>query len=65
MTIEDVANFQQKFIKGKSFNVVLVGDKSKLSFKALSKFGEVKQLSLDELFGYEKPQKVNLERPNQ
>jgi zinc protease len=63
MTIEDVANFQQKFIKGKSFNVVLVGDKDKLSFKELSRFGEVKQLSLDELFGYEKPQKMDLETP--
>jgi predicted Zn-dependent peptidase len=65
MTIEDVANFQQQFIKGKNFNIVLVGDRKKLSFKDLTKYGEVKELTLDELFGYEKPQKVNLESPNQ
>jgi predicted Zn-dependent peptidase len=65
MTIEDVANFQQRFIKDKNFNVVLVGDRKKLSFKDLTKYGEVKELSLDELFGYEKPQKVDIETPNQ
>jgi zinc protease len=65
MTIEDVANFQKQYIKDKPFNVVLVGDKKKLSFKHLSKYGEVKELTLDELFGYEKPQKVDLETPNQ
>jgi zinc protease len=65
MTIEDVANFQKQYIKDKPFNVVLVGDKKKLSFKHLTKYGEVKELSLDELFGYEKPQKVDLETPNQ
>jgi zinc protease len=65
MTIEDVANFQKQYIKDKPFNVVLVGDKKKLSFKHLTKYGEVKELTLDELFGYEKPQKVDLETPNQ
>lgn len=65
MTIEDVANFQKKHIKGKNFNIVLVGDKDKINLKQLAKFGEVRELTLDELFGYEKPQKVNLEVPNQ
>jgi zinc protease len=64
MTIEDVANFQKQYIKDKKFNVVLVGDKKKLSFKDLMKYGEVKELTLDELFGYEKPVKVDVERPN-
>jgi predicted Zn-dependent peptidase len=63
MTIEDVANFQQRYIKDQNFNVVLVGDRNKLSFKDLSKYGQVKELTLDELFGYEKPQKVNIEAP--
>ena len=63
MTIEDIANFQQRYIKDKNFNVVLVGDRNKLSLKELFKYGEVKELTLDELFGYEKPQKVNIETP--
>jgi zinc protease len=64
MTIEDVANFQKQYIKGKPFNVVLVGDRKKLSFKDLQKYGAVKELTLDELFGYEKVEKVNLEKVN-
>jgi zinc protease len=65
MTIEDVAMFQRDYIKGRKFNVVLVGDKSKLNLKELQKYGEVKELTLDELFGYEKPLKVTKEGLNQ
>jgi predicted Zn-dependent peptidase len=65
MTIEDVANFQKSFIKGRKFNVVLVGDQKKLNLKELQKYGSVKELTLDELFGYEKPLTVSKEGPNQ
>ncbi|MEO7988063.1 MAG: insulinase family protein [Chryseolinea sp.] len=65
MTINDVENFQKQYIKGKKFNVVMVGDRSKLNLKDLQKYGEVKELTLDELFGYEKPVKVQLEGPAQ
>lgn len=64
MTIEDVANFQKDFIKGRKFNVVLVGDQKKLNLKDLQNYGQVKELSLDEIFGYEKPMKVKTEAPN-
>jgi zinc protease len=65
MTIEDVSNFQKDFIKGRNFNVVLVGDKGKLNLKDLQKYGTVRELTLDELFGYEKPLKVDKEGLNQ
>jgi len=65
MTIEDVSNFQKEFIKNRKFNVVLVGDQKKLNLKDLQQYGAVKELSLDELFGYEKPVKVKMETPNQ
>ncbi|MFN9862689.1 MAG: M16 family metallopeptidase [Bacteroidota bacterium] len=65
MTIEDVSNFQKNFIKGRNFNVVLVGDKGKLNLKDLQKYGTVRELTLDELFGYEKPLKVDKEGLNQ
>jgi len=63
MTIEDVSNFQKDFIKGRKFNVVLVGDQKKLNLKDLQNYGQVKELSLDEIFGYEKPMKVKMEAP--
>ena len=66
MTIEDLAMFQKDYIKGRKFNVVLVGDKNKLNLKDLQKYGVVKELTLDEIFGYDKPLKVNKEvTPNQ
>jgi zinc protease len=64
-TLEDVAKFQEQQLKDNKYNVVLIGSKDKINFKDLKKYGEVKQLSLDEIFGYEQPIKINTERPNQ
>lgn len=60
-TMDDVRNFQETYIKGKPFNIVLIGSKDKIDFKSLKKYGEVKQLTLDEIFGYEKDVRINLE----
>ena len=62
-TLDDVTKFQQQYIKGRPANVVVIGDRDKIDFKALKQYGEVRELSLDEIFGYEKVEKVNLERP--
>ena len=63
-TLDDIAAFQQDYIKGKNFNIVLIGSKDKINFKALQPYGNVKELTLDEIFGYEKVEKINLESPN-
>lgn len=66
MTLDDVQKFQEQYLKNARYNVVLVGSKDKLNFNDLKKYGKVQQVSLDELFGYEKPgEKVNVELPNQ
>lgn len=64
-TLEDVAKWQEEQLKNNKYNIVLIGSKDKINFKDLKKYGEVKQLSLDEIFGYEKPMKINTENPNQ
>ena len=64
-TLADVQKFQEQYIKGQNYNIVLIGNKSKINFKELKQYGEVKELTLDEIFGYEKVQKINLEKPNQ
>ncbi|MFZ5999916.1 MAG: insulinase family protein, partial [Bacteroidota bacterium] len=64
-TLDDVQKFQEQYLKNARYNVVLVGSKDKLDFKDLKKYGDVKQITLDELFGYEKVQKINTETPNQ
>ena len=64
-TLDDIANFQQQYIKGKTLNVVLIGDRNKINFKALQPYGKVQEVTLDELFGYEKVQRIDIEAPNQ
>jgi len=53
MTFDDLKAFHEKHIKNKTYNVALVGDRDKINFVALDKYGEVREISLDELFGYE------------
>ncbi len=65
VTLDDVQKFQEQYLKNSKYNVVLLGSKDKLNFKDLQKYGKVQELTLDELFGYEKVQKINLEKPNQ
>lgn len=52
MTMDDLTNFFDTHIKGKSFNVGLLGKKENLDWEAVQKFGEIKELSLEDLFGY-------------
>ena len=60
-TLDDITKFQESYVKGRNFNVVLIGSKDKIDFKSLQRYGTVRQLSLDEIFGYEKVEKINLE----
>lgn len=52
MTMDDLTNFFNTHIKGKSFNVGLLGKKENLDWEAVEKFGEIEELSLEDLFGY-------------
>ena len=53
MSFDDLKAFQEKYIKDKKYVTVLVGSRDKINFEDLAKYGEVKELTLDELFGYE------------
>lgn len=52
MTFDQMQQFQQKYIKAQPQAILVIGSKDKLDFKELAKYGKVKQLSLEELFGY-------------
>lgn len=52
LKFEDVKNFQSAKIKNKPFALLLIGNKSLIDFKALQKYGTVKELTLKEIFGY-------------
>ncbi len=52
MTFKDLKAFQQKYLIGKKFTTLVVGDKKLLDQKTLEKYGKVKYLTLEEIFGY-------------
>lgn len=52
MTMADLENFFNNHIKGKKFNVGIIGKKESLDWEAVKKLGTVQELTLEELFGY-------------
>lgn len=52
MSIEDIQKFQNDNIKNSSYTILILGDKNKLDAGTLEKYGKVKYLTLEEIFGY-------------
>ncbi len=54
MTISDLKQFFNENIKGKTYNILVIGNKKEVDMKALSKLGEIQEIDIDYLFNYEK-----------
>ena len=52
MTFADVQKFQQTYVKNIPLSLLVVGKKELLDTKTLEKYGQVKYLTLKEVFGY-------------
>lgn len=52
MKMSDLVNFQKQYIKGQKKFYLVLGKESEIDFNKLAKFGTVKKLTLDEIFGY-------------
>ena len=52
LTMKDLVSFQQQHIKGQKKTYLILGKESEMDFNALGKFGKVKKLTLDQIFGY-------------
>lgn len=52
MNFNDVEIFFKQYISKKPRNMAIIGDEAKLDFKVLETFGEIKKISLAEIFGY-------------
>jgi hypothetical protein len=52
MSFEDVKKFHESNIKGKTYTYCIMGSKEKINLQDLKKYGEVKEVTLEELFGY-------------
>ncbi len=60
MTLKDLKDFFDKNIKGENYNVMVIGNKNDINFKALKALGEVQELDIDYLFNYEKSKDIKL-----
>lgn len=52
MTLKDVIDFQNKWIKGRTYTYAILGDKKELDMDALKKVGPVIELKQEDIFGY-------------
>ena len=52
MDLERLLKFHKAYIKDKPHNILLIGNRDKIDFKNLKKYGIIKEVSLDELFGF-------------
>ena len=52
LTFDDLKQLHATSISGKPFTYTVVGSDKKIKMEDLKKYGEVKRLNLDELFGY-------------
>lgn len=52
LTLDQLNEFFNKHIKGQKFNVGLIGNKENLDWNAVQKLGQIKELTLEDLFNY-------------
>ena len=52
MSINDIVDFNAKYVKNKPRTYIVLGHKDQVDIKALEKYGKVETLSLEEIFGY-------------
>ena len=52
VTIQNVIDFNKKYIKGQKKVYMCLGKEADMDFNALAKFGKVKKLKLEDIFGY-------------
>ena len=51
-SLETVGNFFNNHIKGKKYDILIVGDKTKNDFNLLKQYGKVTELTLEDIFNY-------------
>ena len=52
VTMQDIVNFNHKYIRGQKKVYMCLGKEADMDFNALAKFGKVKKLKLEDIFGY-------------
>lgn len=50
--LDDVDAFFNEHIKGKNYDILIIGNKSRIDFNLLRSYGQVNELALEEVFNY-------------
>ena len=51
-TMDDLQTFHNEYISGNEYTILVLGNKEELDMDALKEYGEVKFLTLEDIFGY-------------
>lgn len=52
LTPEMLVNFQHRYVKGRNYKLLVLGDRAHVPLNFLAQFGPVRELSMEEVFGY-------------
>jgi len=52
MTLADIVEFEDKYLKNKSKTYLVLGKETDIDFEALGRIGTIKKLTLENIFGY-------------
>jgi len=61
MDFQDLKSFHEKYVKDQPFVTILIGSRDNINLKDLEKYGTVRELSLNEIFGYEEIVELNVD----
>jgi hypothetical protein len=50
--LQDIVGFEKQLMANKAYRYIILGDEKELDMKALEKFGPIKRLTTEEIFGY-------------
>lgn len=51
-TLQDVKAFQEKWVKGRTYTFMILGDANELDMTGLQKYGKITKLTTKDIFGY-------------
>jgi len=60
MSMDELKAFHDKYIKDKNYVTLIIGARDKLNFEDLKKYGKINELTLEEIFGYEDVEKIEV-----
>lgn len=52
ISVRDFLQFQHEYVKGRAFTFLVLGSRNQIDMNYLANFGQVQELSLEEVFGY-------------